>query len=63
MDTHDDQVLMTIKRAEEWTGFSRSTLLRAVDRGEIEARKVWNRKMLVVASLRKALGLDDRTVA
>jgi hypothetical protein len=50
---------VSLQAATHMSGLSRSTLLRRADEGLLETRNVCGRRLVVVASLRKLLGLDS----
>jgi hypothetical protein len=49
---------VTLAEATRMSGLSRSTLLRRADDGTLETRAVCGRRLVVVESLRKLLGLE-----
>jgi hypothetical protein len=50
---------VTLDNATALSGLSRSTLLRRADEGVLETRLVAGRRLVVVTSLKKLLGLQD----
>lgn len=64
MDTQSTELpllTVTLQVATNMSGLSRSTLLRRADEGVLETRNVCGRRLVVVSSLRKLLGFDQKT--
>ncbi len=51
--------MVTLSAATQMSGLSRMTLLRKDAEGILETRKICGRRLVVVDSLRKLLGLND----
>jgi hypothetical protein len=54
-----EPLTVTLADATAMSGLSRMTLLRRVNDGVLESRKICGRRVIVVASLRKLLGFDS----
>ena len=57
--TTTSPLTVTLTTASFMTGLSRSTLLRRADDGSLKTVLVHGRRLVVVDSLRKLLGLDQ----
>jgi hypothetical protein len=53
-------ITVTLATAQFMTGLSRATLLRRADEGELDTVKVHGRRLIVVSSLKRLLGLDQQ---
>lgn len=51
-------ITVTLAGAQSMSGLSRATLLRRAEEGVLETRKVFGRRLVVVESLRRLLGVD-----
>lgn len=56
-------ITVTLATASFMSGLSRSTLLRRADEGSLETLLVGGRRLVLVASLKKMLGVDEGQVA
>lgn len=54
---------VTLEKASELSGLSRSTLLRRVKDGKLKTVIVSRRRLVIVESLRSLLGLDSAEAA
>jgi len=54
---------VTLTKASELSGLSRSTLIRRANEGRLKTVSVSGRRLVVVASLREMLGLDKTEAA
>jgi hypothetical protein len=54
---------ITLRKATELTGLSRSSLLRRADEGKLKTVFVSGRRLVVVDSLRRLIGLDTAEAA
>lgn len=52
---------VTLSAAASMSGLSRSTLYRRADEGLLKMVSVSGRRLVVVASLKKFLGIEDET--
>lgn len=56
-------VAMTVKNAVRQYGVGRSVLYQKMKAGELESRTVGRRRLIVVSSLDRLLGLEQREAA
>jgi hypothetical protein len=63
MENHSEPLTVPLPEATRIFGLSRSTLLRAGARGDIEIKKVLGRNLVVVKSLKKLIGLEGEATA
>jgi len=56
-------VTITISRACEYSGLCRSTMYNLINDARLESRTVGRRRLIVVSSLDRLLGLEDLQAA
>jgi hypothetical protein len=59
IDEQAAPLTVTLATARTMSGLSRSTLLRRADDGKLDTRLVCGRRLVVVASLKKLLGIEQ----